>query len=561
MCWVTSSRCGRGWRPGPDRGRVAAHARFSAFERVEAGSRSWEELGLQVAFERADLNADGLLRLRDVGFVFLGYLQQRGVGGLDFSEDVRRLMEVAELDAHVGDCGQCLMTYRDFSHLMDAYATSALSPAEHVRFRPQGDIEHEERLRKVLGARAGLERDGVLKTQDRIHRTRLHDDALLLSPADEAAEHATKMSIARRSSLHAKRQRRDSLGGHVHLLARRQGESPLVMCDAWFNDTYLGAEAVNASSLCSSGYYYDTATTSCVACGSCGPGYERTGCGWCSPGNCTTCSPHHVKNWTGNETCLQCPAGTGTLAVDAEGNQTACYYMWTCKQWKEWAGANASKLTFLALRADDWDYRYAKAIEVHSDLRTPIPVEAQAVYCDQETVGGGWMLMLSYYRDYLNGEPPNGGELPLDPRWQGSGYSHLYLKDFSKPVFRNATEVRFFCNTSAHKRQVHFMTGFNGIVGMAKRGISTYNNASWWTFNTTILPTEIEHENHTAILPLEVDRTNEDDEYRRTPWDGLTVFPFYKQTVAHWTLGTDGRWECDDHHYVWAATQHLVWTR
>jgi len=72
------------------------------------------------------------------------------------------------------------------------------------------------------------------------------------------------------------------------------------------------------------------------------------------------------------------------------------------------------------------------------------------------------------------------------------------------------------------------MTGFNGIVGMAKRGISTYNNASWWTFNTTILPTEIEHENHTAILPLEVDRTNEDDEYRRTPWDGLTVFPFYK---------------------------------
>jgi len=371
MCWVTSSRCGRGWRPGPDRGRVAAHARFSAFERVEAGSRSWEELGLQVAFERADLNADGLLRLRDVGFVFLGYLQQRGVGGLDFSEDVRRLMEVAELDAHVGDCGQCLMTYRDFSHLMDAYATSALSPAEHVRFRPQGDIEHEERLRKVLGARAGLERDGVLKTQDRIHRTRLHDDALLLSPADEAAEHATKMSIARRSSLHAKRQRRDSLGGHVHLLARRQGESPLVMCDAWFNDTYLGAEAVNASSLCSSGYYYDTATTSCVACGSCGPGYERTGCGWCSPGNCTSttpapqlaancctmppaccfhsgrrirsysqhhlgadlrqtfpsphltfqcnsvsaCSPHHVKNWTGNETCLQCPAGTGTLAV------------------------------------------------------------------------------------------------------------------------------------------------------------------------------------------------------------------------------------------------------
>ena len=62
----------------------------------------------------------------------------------------------------------------------------------------------------------------------------------------------------------------------------------------------------------------------------------------------------------------------------------------------------------------------------------------------------------------------------------------------------------------------------HGVVTIAKRGVTTYNNASWWTFNTTYM------NDHTGFLPNAKDSTNEDDEIARSDRDGLTEFPFYR---------------------------------
>ena len=47
------------------------------------------------------------------------------------------------------------------------------------------------------------------------------------------------------------------------------------------------------------------------------------------------------------------------------------------------------------------------------------------------------MLFMNYYRSGRdNASPPNPRQIPLDPNWGGIGFSHIYLKSFTSPVYQ-----------------------------------------------------------------------------------------------------------------------------
>ena len=113
-----------------------------------------------------------------------------------------------------------------------------------------------------------------------------------------------------------------------------------------------------------------------------------------------------------------------------------------------------------------------------------------------------------------------------------------------------AKRTRFYCQTSAHSRKMHFYTSDAVVNQMAAYdGNDNSNAASRWTTGFTTLS------GHTAYLPASTNAGFTGAS------DGLWNFPFYNGGTYHWGIrGVGSRWECDDSVGNEAQTTiHQVW--
>ena len=148
--------------------------------------------------------------------------------------------------------------------------------------------------------------------------------------------------------------------------------------------------------------------------------------------------------------------------------------------------------------------------------------------------------------------PSRGRLLALRVCCPSCRYSHRHLSDLGYGAIDDVEEVRFFCNTSAHSRVIHFKTSNSHVQEVAFTGNHQgQNSPAHWNSGWTALP------GHTAYLPAATRSTFQDA--------GFTEFPFYQNGAYHWGIRGNGagghRWECDDFAYAAYTTQHQVWVR
>lgn len=173
-------------------------------------------------------------------------------------------------------------------------------------------------------------------------------------------------------------------------------------------------------------------------------------------------------------------------------------------------------------------------------------------WCDMDTDGGGWMLMLSYDKPVAVNPPLVGSTLPQSP---SGTMSHAYLNELGLPAGL-FDEVRFYCTTTAHSRVMHFKISHWAILQDAYDAQSTAVPSQ---YQDRFLPLP----GHTAYLPAQAQSEV------NTAGAAFTQFPIYLGNNYHWAVSGHGaRWECDD----WAentgngngaqyATFHQIWVR
>jgi hypothetical protein len=177
------------------------------------------------------------------------------------------------------------------------------------------------------------------------------------------------------------------------------------------------------------------------------------------------------------------------------------------------------------------------------------PNESFTAFCDQDTDGGGWMLFFAY--NHKGGE--NGAldqsVLPTDPK---AGYSHMDLKDTGYDL-ADIEAVRFYCDTSAHNKKMHFTTRNSKVKEIAYTGSQVGNTVASWTTDFTPLAS------HSANLPAAT--TNSPTGNSR----GLHNFPFFSANKYYWAArggGNGNRWECDARLANRSQdTLHNIWVR
>jgi len=162
-------------------------------------------------------------------------------------------------------------------------------------------------------------------------------------------------------------------------------------------------------------------------------------------------------------------------------------------------------------------------------------INGKALHQDSD----GWILLLAYNHNNGENNALVSKTAPISPF---QGYSHIWLEDFGLTA-NDVDGVKFFCNTSAHARVVHFSMNNEWIKSAIVTGSTSGNAVSYWTSGTT------KFSDHTGILP---------DATISLGSTTFFEFPFVKSPY-HWSIGGASRWECDDYSRNTANTSHQIW--
>ena len=176
------------------------------------------------------------------------------------------------------------------------------------------------------------------------------------------------------------------------------------------------------------------------------------------------------------------------------------------------------------------------------------------VYCDMQTDGGGWLLVLNYL--HKGGTNPAVNARTTSFPLPGSNVlgtnesSNQSTWGHAAPVLLSSVdfaETRFYCKSSTHNRVLHFKSSQKNLADYFKTG----QGQAIIPISHTALP------GHTAFLPGSAAAAFKDQ-----GTSAMLSFPFYKAGVNHWSIGGLARWECDDYpNNSSASTYHQIWVR